>query len=417
MNMLQKAIGYLGLDAWFPAPGRQDGNNFRTNQITLAEYQDSGAGSANSVMGLATAWACTRLVSGTISSLPLVVYKQGTKGREPDIRHALYKILHDRPNTDQTALNFWQFVSASIELQGNAYAEIERAPDGRIIALKPPLAPEIVRPKRTRLGAIEYEIIGPDRRTVQQERMLHVRGFGGNPLGGLSTLSYGRNTFGMAAALERSAAATFRNGVRSTGVLSVDQVLTADQHIQLTQLMGEKFQGEANSGRPFVVDNGMKWTSLSINPDDAQMLESRAFSVEEICRFFGVPPHMIGHTATTSSFGNGIEQMTIGFVQFTLRERLKNIESTLEQTLLSPIERAAGMRIEFNIDGLLRGDSAARASLYSAGLKDKWLTVNEVRAKENLAPVSWGDRPWGQMQDTQLNELGQVVPATTEAPA
>jgi HK97 family phage portal protein len=216
----------------------------------------------------------------------------------------------------------------------------------------------------------------------------------------------------MAGALERAAAATFRNGVRATGVLSTANVLTADQHRQLRDLVRENHQGAINHGEPFVIDNGMTWTSLSINPDDAQMLESRAFGVEETCRYFGVPPHMIGHTAGTTSFGNGIENLTIGFVQFTLRERLKNIESTLEQTLLSPVERDAGMRIEFNIDGLLRGDSKSRAEFYSAGLKDKWFVVNEVRAKENLPPVPWGDRPWGQMQDTQLNELGQVVPVT-----
>jgi HK97 family phage portal protein len=165
-----------------------------------------------------------------------------------------------------------------------------------------------------------------------------------------------------------------------------------------------------------VLGSGLKWESLSINPDDAQMLESRAFSVEEICRFFGVPPHMIGHTEKSTSWGTGLEQQTIGFIQFTLRERLKNIESTLEEQLLSSGERAAGMRIEFNIEGLLRGDSKARAEFYSAGLKDKWLTINEVRALENRAPVPWGDRPWGQMQDQQLTELG-TMPAPRAAPS
>lgn len=414
MRWMEKTIGYLGLEGLF-ADSRHDRANFRTNMVTLADYHDSGVGSASSVMGLAAAWACVRLVSGTISSLPLVVYRQGPKGREADTRHPLYKILHDRPNADQTTLNFLQFISASIELQGNAYAEVQRASDGRVIAIAPPFAPELVRPKRTRFGAIEYEIGGTDPRTIPQDRMLHIRGFGGNPLGGLSTLAYGRHVFGMAGAVERAAAATFRNGVKTSGAISTERILTKPQHDELSQIVDDQFKGAHNAGRPFILHGGMKWNSISINPDDAQMLESRAFSVEEICRIFGVPPHMIGHTASTTSFGNGIEQMTIGFIQFTLRERLKNIESTLELALLSPVERDAGMRIEFNIDGLLRGDSAARSALYSAGLKDKWLTVNEVRAKENLLPVSWGDRPWGQMQDTQLNELGQVVPVKPEA--
>jgi HK97 family phage portal protein len=415
MNLLEKTIGYLGLNAWFPA-SRHDDQNFRTNQVTLADYADSGAGTAGGVMGLSTAWACVRLVAGTISSLPLVVFKRGAAGREPAFEHPLYELLHDRPNADQTALNFWQFMSGAIELQGNAYAEIVRAGDGRVIALAPPFAPDMVQPKRSAVGSIIYELRGNDRRTLPQERMLHVRGFGGNPLGGLSTLAYGRQTFGMAQALERTAAATFRNGVRPSGILSIDRPLTGEQRQSTEEALREKYTGSMNAGVPMLLDNGVKWQGLSINPNDAQMLESRAFSVEEICRFFQVPPHMIGHTEKSTSWGTGIEQMTIGFLQFTLRERLKNIESALEQQLLSPVERKAGMRIEFNLDGLLRGDSKARAEVNEIYVRMKSRTINEVRAQDNLPPVPWGDRPWGQMQDVQLNELGQV-PAAPRPPA
>jgi HK97 family phage portal protein len=215
----------------------------------------------------------------------------------------------------------------------------------------------------------------------------------------------------MANAIERAAAATFRNGVKASGILSKEEALTVEQRVRLKELLLEEFRGAHNAGTPFVLDNGMKWESLSINPDDAQMLESRAFSVEQICMMFSVSPHMIGHTAKSTTWGTGLEQQTIGFVQFTLRERLKNIESTLEQTLLTPIEQAAGMRIEFNIEGLLRGDSESRAKFHERALKNKWRTINEVRAMENAPPVPWGDRPWGQEQDIQLNELGQAPPA------
>ncbi|MEO6153408.1 MAG: phage portal protein [Croceibacterium sp.] len=406
MNFLEKTMGFLGLDPWYSA-SRQDGRNFRTNTVTLAEYQDSGAGTVGSVMGLATAWACIRLVSGTISSLPLVVYKQGPAGRIPATEHPLYRILHSRPNSDQTALNFWQFMSAAVELQGNAFAEVDRAPDGRVIALKEPIAPDLVKVERNSIGALQYVIRGINERTLTQERVLHIRGFGGSPFGGLSTLAFGRRTFGLAQAIERSAGATFRNGIKSSGVVSTERNLTSEQHATLKALVAERHQGVEQSGLPMVLDGDLKWTAISINPDDAQMLESRAFSVAEICRFFSVPPHMVGHTEKSTSWGTGLEQQTIGFVQFTLRERLKNIESTLEEQLLSPLERAQGMRIEFNLEGLLRGDSTARTAFYKEALASKWMTVNEVRAKENLAPVAWGDRPWGQMQDTQLNELGQ----------
>jgi HK97 family phage portal protein len=409
----QKSIIGLGggLAEWSDA-SRNDGDNFRTNRVTLAEYSDSGVANAAGVMGLSTAWACVRLVAGTISSLPLMVYRPGAKGREVATDHSLYRILHDSPNADQTALNFWQFVSAAIELQGNGYAEIIRGSGSRVIALAPPLAPDAVKPRRARDGSIEYQVSGIAK-PIPQERMLHVRGFGGNPLGGLSTLTYGRKTFGLAMATEAAATGTFRNGVRTTGLLKTKDSLTGQQRKEAEEALQEKYVGAMNAGRPMLLDRDMDWVQLSINPDDAQMLESRAFSVEEICRFFSVPPHMIGHTEKTSSWGTGIEQMTIGFVQFTLRERLKNIESTLEKQLLSPAERAAGYRIEFNIEGLLRGDSKTRSEVHASALQNGWRTINEVRAIENLPPVEGGDVPRMQMQNVPITEAGKqpVLPA------
>jgi HK97 family phage portal protein len=410
VSIIQKAISVLGLEGWFGDASRHDGINFRTNMVTLADYQDSAVG-AGGVMGLATAWACVRLVAGTISSLPLMVYREGRNGREVARDHPLYRILHFSPNADQTALNFWQFMSASIELHGNAFAEVNRADSGRVIALMPPVAPELVKTRRLSTGELEYEIGGAAKgRKVRQAGMLHIRGFGGNPLGGLSTLTYGRQTFGMAQAIERAAASTFRNGVRASGILSTEKALTAEQRTTAEALLIEKHQGAANAGVPFLLDNGVKWESLSINPDDAQMLESRAFGVEEICRFFSVPPHMIGHTEKSTSWGTGIEQMTIGFVQFTLRERLKNIESTLEKQLLTEAERHAGMRIEFNIEGLLRGDSKTRSEVHASALQNGWRTINEVRALENLPPIAGGETPRMQMQNVPITEAGQSPP-------
>jgi len=393
----QKTIGYLGLEPWFPAASRHDGSNFRHNTVTVADYQDSGAGTAAGALGLAAAWACYRLLTGTMSSLPLVVYHKTAQGREVAYDHPLYSILHDRPNYDQTALNFWQFMSGALELHGNAYSELDRASTGRIISLKVPLAPDQVRPRRTRLGAIEYVVNDGRERIVPQSAMLHIRGFGGSALGGLSTLAYGRQTFGQARAQDTAATSTFRNGIRPIGAFETDADMTLDQRGLFQEKLSEDHRGAINTGNPLVLSNGLKFKALSINPDDAQMLESRAFSVEEICRFFGVPPHMIGHTEKSTSWGTGLEQQTIGFVQFTLRERLKNIESTLESQLLSPADRAAGMRIEFNIEGLLRGDSKTRAEFYKAALGDTqrpgWMVRNEVRRLENLSPIDGWDDP------------------------
>ena len=155
-----------------------------------------------------------------------------------------------------------------------------------------------------------------------------------------------------------------------------------------------------------VLEGGTTWQSLSINPEDAQMLESRRFSVEEICRFFGVPPHMVGHTENSTSWGTGLEQQTLAFQKFTLRRRLKRIEQAVNKQLVSEGDRVRGLFVEFNLEGLLRGDSASRSNFYQSGLSNGWMTINEVRRLENLPPVSGGDTPRMQMQNVPISEAG-----------
>lgn len=407
MNLLQKAVSYLARSI-----GLTDPRLYRA----LGSVPTSSGETVNtaSVLGLAAAWACVNLLAGTIASLPLMVYRTRGGARTVASDHPLYRILHDSPNADQTALDFWEFVCASLELHGNAYAEVVRARNGRIIALGVPITPELVTVRRLDNGALEYEWVDQGRRIIAgQDRVLHIRGFGGNPLGGLSTLSAGRQSFGLAQAIERASGDTFRNGVRPSGLLKTADTLTIDQRKQAEELLQEKFAGAINAGRPMLLDRGMDWVQLSISPEDAQMLQSRAFSVEEVCRFFGVPPFMVGHTEKTTSWGTGLEQQTLGFQKFTLRRRLKRIEQALEKQLLSVADRLAGITIEFNLEGLLRADSAARASFYQLMLTNGVMTINEVRSLENLPPVEGGDEPRMQMQNVPITQAGQQQIQTT----
>jgi HK97 family phage portal protein len=407
VNLLQKAVSYLARSIGLTDP--------RLYQA-LGSVPTSSGETVNtaSVLGLAAAWACVNLLAGTIASLPLMVYRTRGGARTVASDHPLYRILHDSPNADQTALDFWEFVCASLELHGNAYAEVVRARNGRIIALGVPITPELVTVRRLDTGALEYEWVDQGRRIIAgQDRVLHIRGFGGNPLGGLSTLSAGRQSFGLAQAIERASGDTFRNGVRPSGLLKTADTLTIDQRKQAEELLQEKFAGAINAGRPMLLDRGMDWVQLSISPEDAQMLQSRAFSVEEVCRFFGVPPFMVGHTEKTTSWGTGLEQQTLGFQKFTLRRRLKRIEQALEKQLLSVADRLAGITIEFNLEGLLRADSAARASFYQLMLTNGVMTINEVRSLENLPPVEGGDEPRMQMQNVPITQAGQQQIQTT----
>lgn len=363
--------------------------------------------SDRSVLSLSTTWACVNLLVGTIASLPLMVYRLDSKGdRVVHKAHPLYRLLHDSPNYDQTAVDFWEFVSASLELHGNAFAKIERIA-GRIVALRP-IAANAIAVRRLPNGPLEYRWTQDGKTFVEKEDVVfHIRGFGGDPLGGMSTLQFGRRAFGLSQAIDRAASATFRNGLRPSFQMRFEKWLTPEQRAVAKKELAEDYAGAINAGRPFIAEGGAKLEPLSLNPEDAQMLQSRAFSVEEICRFFGVPPFMVGHTEKSSSWGSGLEQQTLGFQKFTLRRRLKRIEQAIEKQLLTVEDRVAGVTVEFNLEGLLRADSLGRARYYQVMTQIGGMTINEVRALENLPPVDGGDEPRIQMQNRTISQVDE----------
>ena len=382
-------------DTWYP-------ETFSPDAAASGEFLTE-----SSALALSAVWGCVNLVAGTISTLPFMVYRTNAAGeREIAKGHPLYRVLHDSPNFEQTAVDFWEWTASALELRGNAYARIVRGENGRVSALIP-ISPDAVTVKRLDNGSLSYEWAENGKSYAESDRnILHIRGFGGNPLGGLSTLHFARRTFGLARDQEKSASETFRNGLRPSGVLKFAEWLSAENRQVAETKLIEKYAGAMNAGKPLVLEGGAEWQQLTISPEDAQMLESRSFSVEEICRFFGVPPFMIGHTEKSTSWGTGIEQQTIGFQKFTLRRRLKRIEQAVSKQLLSAADRASGVTVEFNLEGLLRGDSATRAAFYQSGLSNGWLKINEVRRWENLPPVEGGDTPRMQMQNVPITEAG-----------
>ena len=383
----------------------------------LTESSTSGKTvNAANALTLSTVWACTRLVAGTISSLPLIVYKDGSNETRSRFKaHPLYHLLQYSPNADQTALDFWQFMCVSLELWGNAYARIERGAGNRIVALTP-VRPELVKVRRADDGSIRYRYIDVGKTIdIGQDEMFHIRGFGGSPMGGLSTLSFGRQSFGLALATDEAAAQIYKNGLRPSGVLTTkdQRTLSKEQREDVYKYVVEPMAGD-NSGRPLVLEAGLEWKSIQMSSADAEVIQSRQFSVEDGCRWFGVPPHMVGHTTNTTSWGSGLEQQTIGFLIFTLRERLKRIEQAIIKQLLTPAERLT-ITVEFNFEGLLRADSAARASFYSQMVQNGIMTRNEVRRLENLPPLDGGDDLTIQSNMIPAKQLGELTSASGEA--
>ena len=403
----KEIIGSGALGEWASGEvSRQDGSNFRTNMVTLAEYSDKVGANA---LGLAATWACVNLLAGTIGSLPLMVYRKVDGVREVAYDHPLYWLLHDSPNFDQSALDFWEILAAGIELQGNAYAVIERRGDGSIVSLTP-VRPDLMQVTRNRNGFLSYTWSDDGQKsTVDVKDVLHIRGPMGNATSGVSTLAACRAAFRSAISAETAARTTFANGMRPSGVLSTDASITLskEQRLDFNEYLGENFTGSVNSGRPLLLDRGMKWTQLNITPEDAQMLESRKFSGEEICRIFGVPPAMVGYGDASSNWGTGKEVDVLGFIKFSLRRRVKRIEQAVQKQLLTATDRAQGVTVEFNLEGLLRGDSTGRSQFYQTMTQMGAMTINEVRALENLPPVEGGDTARMQMQNVPITQAGQ----------
>ena len=373
-----------------------------------ADNRDCGPDAA---LQIATVWACIRLIAETISTLPMLVYRQDANGgREVDKNHPLYELLHDSPHFDFTAVEFWEGVAASLCVAGNSYAEklyikprTASNPYPRIIALKP-LAADSVEVFRTESGARRYRIYGKRNREIAEEDMFHVRGFGNGGDEGLSPISYARHTLNLVRSTSSASQELYSNNLRNQGVLKMATGLTPDQRGQAkTNILDPIVNG--GSG---ILEHGMEFQSLSMSARDAQMLETMSFQIEEICRWFRVPPFMIGHTQKSTSWGTGLEQQNIGFLIYSLRPYLSRIEQSIRRSLMNPVDRKT-MTAEFKVEGLLRGDSQARMATYATGVQNGIYARNEVRAWENLPPVEGGDDLTVQAQNVPLGQ--QPTPA------
>lgn len=391
MNLLRKAATWL-LSRWAEDGPRYFGAEEAHSGETVTEV---------SALSLSAVWGCVNLLAGSIASLPIEVKRRRSDGFEEVVGdHSLARVLGESPNYDQSAMEFWEGATARLELRGNAIAR-KVVSGARLVSLEPVFGDVSVT--RDRSGGLRYRWTQDGRAwDLSETDVFHLRGFGGNPLGGMSTLSAARNAIGLSQAIERSAGSTFRNGLRPSGALAFKEFLTNEQRKVAEDALATKFAGAMNSGRPMILEGSAQWVPFSIDPEEAQLLASRSFSVEDICRFFGVPPFLVGHTEKSTSWGTGLEQQTLGYVKFSLRKRLKRIEKAISKQLLSPADRANGIVVAFNLDGLLRGDSAARASFYKSMTEAGVMTINECRRREGLPPVPGGDVPRMQSQNVPI---------------
>lgn len=362
--------------------------------------------SEKTVMSLSAAWACTRLISETIGTLPLKLYEKKSTGRVEAVNHPLYPILRHSPNASSTALTYWESNTAAILLRGNGFSE-KQFINNRLVSLKF-LAPSRLAAQKNSKGKTELRYLEDDgtQRPLNNENLFHIPGFSLDGKWGLSAISYGASVFGSALAAGETANKTFERGLAPTTALTIDKVLKPEQREQYRASI-ESIGGAVNAGKTALLEGGMGIETIGIKPSDAQLLESRSFSVEEVCRWFRVDPSIVGHGNKDSNWGTGLEQKLIGFLTFTLRPWLTRIEQAINKSLLSPADQLK-YYAEFSIEGLLRADSAGRAAFYSVMVNNGIFTRDEVRKLENM-PLKGGNADVLTVQTAMapLDSLGQ----------
>ncbi|MBV5971268.1 phage portal protein [Pseudomonas aeruginosa] len=364
---------------------------------------------------LSTVWACVRLLSESVSTLPLKLYRRLPDGsREQAKDHPLFRLLCRTPNAEMTPQRFMLMVVASICLRGNAFVE-KKMIGTRVVALVP-LLPQYMRVKREDSGRLKYTYTENGvERVIPENNLMHIRGFGLDGVCGMLPVTMGREIFGSAMSAEEAAAKVFAQGMQASGILSGDTTLTPKQREDLRASL-TAFTGSQNAGKIMVAEAGLKYQGITMNPEAAQMLESRSFNVEEMCRWFRVPPFMVGHMDKQSSWASSVEAQNLHFLTNSLRPLLVNIEQEITRCLIGEAD-ADEFFAEFAVEGLLRADSTARAAWYNTALQNGWMSRNEVRRLENLPPIEGGDVFTVQSALVPLEQLGAtaggVSPAAT----
>ena len=341
-----------------------------------------------SAMQMTAVYSCVRILAEAVAGLPLHLYRyKEDGGKEKALDHPLYLLLHDEPNPEMSSFVFRETLMTHLLLWGNAYAQIIRNGRGEVMALYP-LMPDRMAVDRDDKGQLYYEYTtSADDAPISKgsivrlkpSDVLHIPGLGFDGLVGYSPIAMAKNAIGLAIATEEYGSKFFANGAQPSGVLEHPGTIKDPQRVRDSWM--SQFGGSANSNKIAVLEEGLKYTPISISPEQAQFLETRKFQINEIARIFRVPPHMVGDLEK-SSFSN-IEQQSLEFVKYTLEPWLVRWEQSIQRILFSADEKKRYF-VRFNVEGLLRGDYASRMNGYAVGRQNGWMSANDIRELENL---------------------------------
>lgn len=378
---------------FFPGLFRKSGTGMSSSELSemIGLTYDTYSGrrvSPQLAMQLTAVFSCVRVLAESVGMLPCSLYEQLDRGNRRAVRERLNKLLSTKPNNYMTPQEFWELLIACLCLRGNFYAYKVKAL-GEVVELLP-LEPSSVTPKLNSKWEPEYQVTFPDgkRNTLTQDDIWHVRIFTLDGLTGLSPIAYAKQAVGLGLATEEHGSRLFGNGAVTSGVLQTDQYLKDDAYERLKTDFENRHQGLANAHKPMILEMGLKWQQISMTSEDAQFLETRKFQLEEICRIFRVPLHMIQNTDRATF--NNIENLGIGFINYSLVPYLTRIEQRINVGLVKPSKQGV-FYAKFNTGALLRGDMKSRFDAYATGINWGIYSPNECRELEELNPRDGGD--------------------------
>jgi HK97 family phage portal protein len=339
----------------------------------------------------------------------LILYKKTDSGREPITDHPIYRALHDYPNEEMSPYNFNETMMTNFTTGGNTVCKRLVYKSGELVGLYP-YSQSITHIERN-MGTkrLEYKISsGTQTETLQRDQVFHVPNMSFDGVIGLSPLSYAAETIRLGLSYEKFGVNFYGNGAMPSGTFESPNPLSDTAYDRLKKDIKENYTGLKHAGIPMLLEEGMKWNQVTINPIDAQLLESKYFQIEDICRIYRVPQHLVNKLDRSTN--NNIEHQSLEFVMYTMLPIYKRFESNINMQLLTDKDRKDGIYAEYKIDGLLRGDALSRAQSYAQGRQWGWLSVNDIRKLENLPGIGTeGDR---YLEPVNMREAGNETQDT-----
>lgn len=396
-------------DYWYSAVGTQSLTGVRV--------------SAESAMRLSAVWGCVRVISEMLSSIPLIVYERISEDeRRRATGYYLYDVLSNQPNRQQTSIDFRSMLTKYALLRGNGFAEIKAGRRGFADQLIP-LHPSRVTVEQFRNGAwhsdaimegsqMRYKVRRLDgtEETLTDDQVFHFRGMSEGGIRGMETAEYARESIGLGLATEQYGARYFGQGMSPAVAITHPGKLSREAQKRLRQQAIEDHSGLSNAHLPWVLEEGMKLERYGMTSEDAQYLELRGYQVGDIARFFGVPLHLLMLNEKSTSWGSGIEEMMLEFVIGTLLPWAVRWDQAISRDLITDTSR---YYTEHLFDALVRGNLKARYDAYAVGRNWGFLSVNDIRRRENMNPVEGGDE-YGQPPNSAASSMPPVEPPEPE---